>query len=46
MPNSINATNNLTSTSIPELYIRYFNPKININTEIIIPYYVSDKCQS
>ena len=45
MPNSINATNNLTSTSIPELYIRYFNPKININTDIIIPYYVSDSTQ-
>ena len=45
MPNSINITNNLTSTSIPELYIRYFNPKININTDIIIPYYVSDSTQ-
>ena len=27
MANTINSTNNLTSTKIPELYIRYFNPK-------------------
>lgn len=45
MANQIN-TNNLTSKEIPELYIRYFNPKIKINTEIIIPYYVSDNTQA
>lgn len=45
MSNSIITTNNLTSTSIPELYIRYFNPKISIDTDIIIPYYVSDSTQ-
>ncbi len=46
MPNSINTTNNLTSTSIPELYVRYFNPKIQINTTITIPYYVTDSTQT
>lgn len=45
MANQIN-TNNLTSKEIPELYIRYFNPKVKINTEIIIPYYVSDNTQA
>lgn len=46
MANTINSTNNLTSTKIPELYIRYFNPKQKINETISIRYYVSDSTQA
>ena len=46
MANTINSTNNLTSTKIPELYIRYFNPKIKANETISIRYYVSDSTQA
>ena len=46
MANQIINSNNLTSKEIPELYVRYFNPKIKINTEITIPYYVSDNTQA
>lgn len=46
MANTINSTNNLTSTKIPELYIRYFNPKQKINETISIKYYVSDSTQA
>ena len=46
MANIINSTNNLTSTKIPELYIRYFNPKQKINETISIKYYVSDSTQA
>ena len=46
MANQIINSNNLTSKEIPELYIRYFNPKVKINTEIIINYYVSDNTQA
>ena len=46
MANTINSTNNLTSTKIPELYIRYFNPKQKINEKISIKYYVSDSTQA
>lgn len=46
MANTINSTNNLTSTKIPELYIRYFNPKIKANETITIRYYVSDSTQA
>lgn len=46
MANTINATNNLTSTKIPELYIRYFNPKQKVNETISIKYYVSDSTQA
>ena len=46
MANQIINSNNLTSKEIPELYVRYFNPKIKINTEITIPYYVSDSTQA
>jgi beta-glucanase (GH16 family) len=45
MANTINSTNNLTSTKIPQLYIRYFNPKIKANETITIRYYVSDSTQ-
>lgn len=46
MANTINSTNNLTSTKIPQLYIRYFNPKIKANETISIRYYVSDSTQA
>ena len=46
MANTINSTNNLTSTKIPELYIRYFNPKQKVNETISIKYYVSDSTQA
>lgn len=46
MANTINSTNNLTSTKIPQLYIRYFNPKIKANETITIRYYVSDSTQA
>ncbi len=46
MANQIINSNNLTSKEIPELYVRYFNPKVKINTEIIINYYVSDNTQA
>ena len=46
MANQIINSKNLTSKEIPEIYIRYFNPKVKINTEIIIPYYVSDNTQA
>ena len=46
MANQIINSSNLTSKEIPELYVRYFNPKIKINTEITIPYYVSDNTQA
>lgn len=46
MANTINSTNNLTSTKIPELYIRYFNPKQKINETISVKYYVSDSTQA
>lgn len=46
MANTINSTNNLTSTKIPQLYIRYFNPKIKVNETISIRYYVSDSTQA
>ena len=46
MANTINSTNNLTSTKIPELYIRYFNPKQKVNETITIKYYVSDSTQA
>lgn len=46
MANQIINSKNLTSKEIPELYVRYFNPKIKINTEITIPYYVSDNTQA
>nr|DAO38736.1 MAG TPA: hypothetical protein [Caudoviricetes sp.] len=46
MANQIINSNNLTSKEIPELYVRYFNPKIKINTDITIPYYVSDNTQA
>lgn len=46
MANQIINSKNLTSKEIPELYVRYFNPKIYINTDITIPYYVSDNTQA
>ena len=46
MANTINSTNNLTSTKIPELYIRYFNPKQKVNETVSIKYYVSDSTQA
>lgn len=46
MANQIINSKNLTSKEIPELYIRYFNPKVKINTDITIPYYVSDNTQA
>ena len=46
MANTIIPSNNLTSTKIPELYVRYFNPKIKANSTITINYYVSDDAQS
>ncbi len=46
MANQIINSKNLTSKEIPELYIRYFNSKVKINTDITIPYYVSDNTQA
>ena len=38
MANQIINSNNLTSKEIPELYVRYFNPKVKINTEKLYNY--------